>query len=215
MTSQFGRIIHAGQVEHAVQVQLVKWMSTYLAELERQNELEVGKIARPKSWNVLYAYERWPEEQIPSVSIVATRLHEEPDRFTGFGDHKAWWRFDIVSFVTARSEHRARELAQIYTAAARTIMLQKGTCEGFGEANVWMDEGWDAGPIPNQRSRSMGVGVTTHRILVPDVATALAGPTGPDALPDPLEEYPDLPIIDTVELDVINVPVNEEIDRSG
>lgn len=209
----FGNIVHAGQVEHAVQVQLVKWMSTYLAELERQNELTVGSLARPKSWNVMYSYERWPEEQIPSVSIVASRLYDEPDRFSVMGDHKAWWRFDIVNFVIARSESKARELAQIYTAAGRTIMLQKGTCEGFGEANVWMDEGWDAGPVPGQRSRSMGVGVTTHRILVADVATALAGPVEPDAQPDPLEPYPDLPRIDEVHVDVVNIPVDEEIEQ--
>src|SRR3954454_16205352 len=150
----FGNIVHAGQVERAVQVQLVKWMSTYLAELERQNDIEVCKLARPKSWNALYSYERWPEEQLPSISIVATRLNEEPMRYSGMGEHKAWWRFDIVSFVAAKSENKARELAQIYTAAGRAIMIQKGTCEGFAEANVWIDEGWDAGPIPNQRSRS-------------------------------------------------------------
>jgi hypothetical protein len=210
MPSVFGSVVTGGQIEAAVVTVLKRWIGTYLSELERQTDREVGSLARPRSYTRTTSdLDAWPEQQLPAVFVLASGLDAEPERDSGDGKFSAWWRFGVGAVVAANTEENTRELAQIYAAAIRALLVQHPSLEGFADATDWVGEVYEEGSIPG-RNRTLGVGLTQYRVKVSDVVTHGAGPLEPDPAGETTAPE-DWPTVEDTIVSVENEPVTSDV----
>jgi hypothetical protein len=199
----FGRIVSANDVEQAVLATLKKWSSTYIAELERQHGYTAGELQRVRGWVLAPTFDKWPEDQLPGVLVVSPGLIPPPMR-DGDGTYRATWSVDVGCCCSARDQQRSHELAQMFVAAHKAIVLQRPSLGGFATACKWMNESYDA--LAYDDTRSLYAGYATFAIEVANVVTTLAGPTSTD---DPLtpdtDPWADWPEVETVDVDVEHV----------
>lgn len=188
MPSQvFGPIVHKGQVEQAALNTLKQWNSTYLTEME----LLTGRgspLERPRSFSVVQSVVKFEEEQFPAVMVISEGLAAPPRRMAG-GVYQATWKLTVVAIVSAIDQVTATDLAGVYGAACRALLVQKPSLGGFANSCVWVDE--DYRPIDADKRRWLSAAASEMHVEVPDVLTTDAGPLAAD--PDPLEDPADHP----------------------
>jgi hypothetical protein len=204
----FGRIIAAPHVEEAVEDALKLWLSTYLAEVERQNDIEAGAIRRPRSFVTTIEQDVFPGEQLPSIVTISPGLAEDPEREDA-SVFSAWWNVTVCAVVQASSEKAARAMAGYYAAAIRAALVQHQSLDGFADAVQWISERYE-GAQPGERNRSQAVGLVDFRVRVSDVLTQRAGPLEPEM--GDLSPYPDYPEVETTAVTVDNDPPDTPLD---
>lgn len=200
MTSIFGQIVDADQVEAAVLETLRKWLPTYLAEIERQRGITPpGSLPRPRSWTVASSLDKWPDHPLPAVFAVSPGLAEEPLR-TSRGGYRAPWGVGVAAVVSAKDRAASRRLAAMYGAAIRTCLLQHRSLAGFATGLDWIDE--DLDNAPPEQARTLAIAQELFVVTVDRVLDPAAGPAQPDPEADPTEPYDDWPTVQTTDLDV-------------
>lgn len=200
----FGRIVTGYDVEQWVLALLVRWSSTYIAELERQHGYQAGALSRVRGWAYGPTFDKWPEDQLPGVLVVCPGVVPPPDR-DGDGVYRARWNVQIGCCCSANTQQKSHELAQMYVAAHKAIVAHRPSLEGHAESARWLDESYD--PLDYDETRSLYAGYATFSIEVDDVLTTLAGPITPDdPLPDPLEPWPLYPTVQTHDETVEHYP---------
>jgi hypothetical protein len=188
----FGPIISDGAVEAAFTTTLQTWISTYLAEAELQNGLAAGVIPRPRSWNVDFDTDAWPEDQQPSIMVVCDGTGDIERRARGVYD--AWFDVRVGCLVSARDRDSVRTVAQLYTAAISALAVQKGSLGGVAQSTVFLGRTYT---FPDEDNRTLRLGIVAFRTLVTGVLQANAGPVQPVPIePDPATpggSYPTYP----------------------
>lgn len=197
----FKPIITRQDVEHAALNTLKPWFDTYLAEVERQKGLIVRQLPRPRSYMRRNEFDKWPEEQLPSIIVISPGIVGRPTA-SGSGMFTADWGLGVAVIAEGRDNDNTRDLVGYYTAAIRALILQRPSLNGFAKGVVWEDERYD--DISDfDAGRTMASGQVVFQVEVEDVVSTRAGPVTPDTPPvDPPPVSPDWPIADTVTADV-------------
>lgn len=191
----FGSLIDGAAVERAVVDTLKRWLPEYLPWIERKTG---RRLRTPGSYVATTDPNRWPEEQLPSILVMNTGLANPPEK-NGRRSYRATFAVGVAVVVSAKDYDSTKTLAQLYTAAVRAVLLHHPDLGGLADAVVWVDEGYDALP-DGKRARKLASGQAIFNVEVPDVVTALAGPSDPR--PDPSTPYPDDPTVTDVRADI-------------
>jgi hypothetical protein len=193
--SIFGPIITGGDIEDWTLALLKRWYSTYLAEVERQHAMSGHDLPRPLAYAIGTSFDKWPEDQVPAV-IVATRgTFDRPTR-DGGGIYNARWAVDVGVVCSASTQAQSHRLAQLYTGAARDLILQRPSLDGqLWGGIIWTGEDYTG--LAYDDTRSLYSGSVQVAIQANAVAVANAGPTTPDAplSPDDTVPWQDWPTV--------------------
>src|SRR5262249_15496789 len=159
-----------------------------------------------KGWALGPTFDKWPEDQIPGVLVVSPGLVPPPQR-GGDGVYYARWNVQVGCACSARTQQEAHEIAMLFVAAHKAIVVQRPSLEGHAAGAQWLDEQYS--PLEYDDTRSLYAGYATLVIDIDDVLTSLAGPITPDdpLTPDELAPWPLDPTVKTHDEQVSNYPV--------
>lgn len=195
VTSIFGRIVSAADVEDAAIALLQKWSSTYLSEVERQHDIAVGALPRIRSWSTVNTFENWPADQLPAALLISTGTIDRPQRVGG-GQYRARFALGVAVVCASNNAQRSNSLAKLYIAAHRNVLVQRPSLEIGGRGTDWLGD--DYTDLPPEDGRFLSAGMAEFVVEIDDVATANAGPTTPDAPLDPdTDPWADWPTVQT------------------
>lgn len=190
----FGPIVTPLDVENAVTATFVKWMPSYLAELERRTDRDAGVLPAPKSWATVGPELEKPSNSVgwPAGIVLSSGTLETPQR-RGDGLYDVWFDIRVAVLVQGVSRQNASELAKLYATAAWLAVMQHPKPEGLAGRMVW------AGAVFSNLPANIRFGAGTEialEVLAEEIGTAFGGPTTPDL--DPAE----LPEVETANIDV-------------
>ena len=194
------------EVEDAVIATLRKWLPTYMSEVERQLGLTAGYYQRPfhSSYTVRTDFERWPEEMLPVVTVVAAGIDDDPLR-SGRGKYRARYPIGIINTCSSSDDVTVRRYAARMGAAIRACVIQHQSLDGALDASLRGIDfvGSRNNELPSQDERSIRAYRQLFVVEVDDVLTRGAGPIAPDSVPpdpstDPIPDWPTIPDIDHV-----------------
>lgn len=201
MSSIFKNIITRQDVEIRVRDTIKTWIDSYLAEVERQNGLNVRQLPRPRSYTRRNEFERWPEDQIPAVIVISPGLTAPPVA-NGSGQFRGYWGVGVAVITEGQDTDNTRDLAGYYTAAIRALILQRPSLGGFAMGVTWEDERYD--DISDvEMGRTLASGQVVFQVEVEDIVSTKAGPVTPDTPPvTPPDDSPTWPVATVVTADV-------------
>jgi hypothetical protein len=177
----FKNILVASAIEEATINQLVKWLPTYIREVERLTDLPVGEIPYPKYYTNRNSFDVQPGEDWPKVVVLSPGLADAPVA-KGDGQYYASWRLGVGVACAATNESLANMLARVYGAAVRAIMVHKQSLNGIAQVVRWVEESYDDLPIPSQNMLFRAAAVY-FTVECENVVTKWAGPAEPDEEP--------------------------------
>jgi len=206
----FGSIRHGGHVEQAVIDTLRLWMPTYLREAERQSNRAQGVLLAPRSYTTTPdrrpVPERYPGSTLPAVIVAATGAPR--GRRAGQGQVTLEWQFGVAVVVSAATEETTRELAHLYGWCCAAIVEHHPSLGG-----VVSDAGMELAADPvrcepmGAKGRSLALCAIGFECRMP-VLDAGRGPLEPD--PEPAEEAPEYPTVETVEIAAAHLDDEED-----
>jgi len=181
----YGQIIDGDTVEQAVVASLNIWISDYLGEMERLKGYAANTIERPHGIVTSSEFEKWPEDQVPVILVMAAatgkpKKHEQ-------GKYEATWTVGIAPVVSDINQPETRKLAMTYAAAIRAAIVQHKLlksslhAQGFASSTEWQGE--DYSDIAFSDTRTLGSARVMFAVAVDDVVTAIAGPREPSITP--------------------------------
>lgn len=194
----FGPVLTNLDVEAAVIATVKTWLPDYLAEVGAQKGFARGSLPLFRSYVPVFSLDRFDEEQLPSCIVVAPGTIDQPEIRRQAANVR--WAVGIGCMVSGKDSDGTRKLAAVYTAAVRTLILQKRSLGGFAEGVVWLSERYDALPALEGERRTLGAGVLQFGVDVNAVSQVYGGPTV--ASVDPAVPPADWPEVDTVLIDV-------------
>jgi hypothetical protein len=200
VNNTFGPLFVPGIAERQVLAHLEAWLSTYLAEVERQNDLTPGTLKRPQFYGASVEADTHPGEALPAIIVVSPGTEGEPIR-EGDGTWSAWYQFTIVAMIMAPDEIAVREMAGYYAAAIRGAVLQHAAIGGLADAVWWLGEEYQGEPGA-QRNRTRGAALVHFRFKIPNIVDQSLGISEPPD--DPLEDVPEWPVVDSAETTIEN-----------
>lgn len=201
--SIFGAITLGDDLENAVLTTLETWWPVYMKEVELQANIPVGSLPAPKSWLKADQLDRDAGDNLPAIVVVSpglsSRSHPAQE---GDGSFRVWFSIAAGVFVSADRRAHTMRLVRIYTAIARTIMLQKQSLGGFAAGTTWLDESYDDN-FPFADDKTISAGQVIFEVEVDGVVNRFGGPTTgavvPVATPDPATQPgSDWPLVATV-----------------
>lgn len=202
VNSAYGPLFVPADAEKAMLALLEAWLPSYLAEVERQHDLEPGILARPKFYGTSVEADHHPGEELPAIIVVAPGTDDAPMQEQG-GVWSAWYQATVVAMVMTPNEIAVRELAGYYAAAIRGAVLQHASIGGIADATWWLGEEFQGEPGA-QRNRTRGACLVHFRIRITGVVDSARGPATPND--DPLDAYPGWPNVQLVETSTENDP---------
>jgi hypothetical protein len=195
--SVFGMIKTGWDVEKQVIDHLEEWMTTYLAEVERQQEIDPQSLPPVRSWITSNEFRKMPEEQTPVGVVVSPGITDDPVK-DGEGSYRAKWMVGIAIVIKGRTKTEVAEVAKLYAAAVRGAMLQHRSLGGFARGVEWKDESYS--DVPSKDQRTLGSAQCIFEIEVPDTINVFAGLVAkPD---DPYEDPGDWPEVEDASVTV-------------
>lgn len=211
-TAVFGPIVTGGDVEGWTLDLLQTWLSTYLAEVERQHGYSGHDLPRPKGWALGPTFDKWPEDQLPGV-LIASRGVPVPPLRDGDGSYRARWLVEPGVVCSARTQAESHTLAMLYGAAVRALMVQRPSLGGHAEAVDWLGESYD--DLGYDDTRSLYAVKELFAVEVVDVVFGDAGPTSPEVpfSPDDTLPWPPDQTVETYEIEVDHVSVDQPLPR--
>lgn len=188
----FGPMISRSELEAAATLTLKTWISTYLAEAERQHGVVAGSYARPRSYTASNEFERFDEAQLPAIVVVSPGLVGTPVR-QALGVYRTTWALGVGVVCSGNDEADVREMVNLYTVAIRTLLIQRPSLGQFAAGLNYEDEKYDE--ISSEKRRSLQAGYVVCSVEVDNVVDASGGPITPSDPPDPeTDPIPDWPI---------------------
>jgi hypothetical protein len=185
----YGAILSGFEVEHAVATTVRVWFRDYLAELERQRHLEVGRLPVFRSLVQSSSLSKMPEDQLPALLIASSGVESrERVEVNSDGWYTARFRVDCGAVVSARGNRLAVTLARYYTAGLRAMLLQQladprwSGLEGIRRV-VWVTE--DYRQLGDISERTQGGGIARFVVEVEHVTNWVMGPDEPTEPPEP------------------------------
>lgn len=194
----YGPILSPVDVQVAVRTTIKQWVATYLAVVERLNDLDPKKLPHPKSYVLKDdgTLTKRPEDQTPSVVILCPGTAGDPV-MDGEGLYRVPWAVSVAAIVSARDQETSSDVAKFYAAAIRALLVQQGSLGGFAASTRWRGERND--DLRSEDDRTLAVGVNVFEVLVRDVVQKGAGLTEP---PDEPYEEAEPPTVDEVEVEL-------------
>lgn len=174
----FGPIPTRIAIATATRDLLADWLPAYLAEIERQNNLDPESLPHIRSWTTRTTPTKWVEEQTPACVIVCPGLAGIPQR-DGNGIWQAPWGVGVAIVTSGNSQETVIENSGYYGAAVRACLLQQQPLDGIDGRLRWLDE--DYAEIPESKSRTVAAGRVEFEVLIPVAVDDMAGPL---AVPD-------------------------------
>lgn len=205
--NQFGLLYNSWDFEAEVAAFLDRWIDSYLSETERRLDLTPRYYARPKSLNVAFDDEKFPENQLPAILVVVDGF-EDPTRIGG-DIYSGWLTWSLVIWVKGQTEKDAHKFAQTYGAAIRSLVLKRPSLDGTVNTTEWEGESYGSFITSGERNRTIAGVAIDFRSLI-DAVVDGNGPLEPDAS-DPLPVYPDWPEIVSKDFTLDSVPLEEDL----
>lgn len=196
--SIFGQIILPQHVKDAVAETIRVWIKTYLAEIERANELAPKTLPPCRSYVTRDddRLERWPEDAGATVIIMSPGTAATP-AIDGEGEYRARWAVNVAVVAEARDKESTSDLAGYYAGAIRALLVQQGSLGGFANGITWKGERY--GDLPSDGARTLSAAINAFEVEVGDVVTRGGGLKEPPE--EPYEET-DWPTVENVEVDL-------------
>lgn len=190
--SGIGPLFSPHLIEEGVLSTLQRWLPLYVEEVKAQYGVELPEIA---SWGLEDEDdERWPEQALPALIVIAERTRDEEKASEGW--YRAGWPFQVSVIVEHPQRVWARKIAQLYGAVIRGAVLQRRSLGDAGRATVWQGERL---PYLAEKSRTEAASHNSFVVKQDEVVNWQMGPkedTPPDAPP------PDGPQITEVDVEV-------------
>jgi hypothetical protein len=189
VTGSVGPLVAPWNVEQAAIVTLRDRLFTYLAEVERQNDLEIGTLPRPPADESFYGgidFDSFQQDELPAV-IVSANPTGDPVREEGYLQ-----RYDVrvAAVVLGADEDVARMHAGLYAAACAGIIVHHGSLGGLAENSHMTAAPAVEFPDPDERRLVRGTcGFSTW------VMPILAEDGDPGLIDPPDKPLPDLPVV--------------------
>lgn len=198
--SIFEPIVTRIQIATAVKSVLTAWVPAYIAEIERQNELEPRSLPMPRSYSTRTQVTKWGEDQTPAVVIVSPGLSGPPRR-DGEGGWQAPWGLAVAVIASGHSQETVIENSSYYGAAVRACLLQRQPLPKVDGRLMWLDE--DYTDVPESDSRSLAAARIEFECLIPTTVNDMAGPA-PSAAPpeDPYVTPGNWPTVQATDLTI-------------
>jgi len=194
--SEIGPLFSPHLIEEGILSVLQRWLPLYRLEIKDQYSVELPEI---ESWGLVDEDdERWPEQALPALIVIAEQ-GQQVEKYCG-GNYRAKWPFQVVVVVEHPQRVWARKIAQLYGAAIRGAILQR---RDLGVAGRVAD--WDGERLPYEAKKSRTEAASQNFFLVSqdEVVNWQLGPKG-DTPPDsPPGEDPEVTEVD------VDVEVNE------
>jgi hypothetical protein len=198
-------VVHPGLIENAFRQTLKDWLPSQLARLERENDLEPGKLTQPKSWPVASEFDIKLQARLPAVLTISTGKTSTSKGPKGW---RGVWRCEAAVVVSAQNEAKARELAGLYLAAIDLALLWHQTLDGLAEQ---IDRGADdlaVGQVGTAYRCAFGAAYDIH-VPLSIARRPLEEPNEPPA--DPLEPPVEREPFDTADITVTPEALTEEL----
>lgn len=193
MTSIYGPIITAPDIEDAVRGTLQRWLDTMLGEVERQSNgrWATRGILRPKSWEFVTDYKAPnAERRLPCIAVEAG-----PERRTYTGDGMVNTQLGLDVFVLAKGPQRGqtRDVLAGLVQGVLMVLEMHSELDGFADGTVIGEITRDA--MPAEKTKTAAGARIPITVLVSDVGARWGGPEEPDdppptPLPPTSPEYP-------------------------
>jgi hypothetical protein len=181
--SIFGPLVVETDLTNAVIAKLKLWLPTYVAEVERQQNLDPRSLPLPRSYSIRTTPTKWREDQTPAVIAVSPGLFGDPER-DGEGQWRAPWGVSVITVTAAVDQENTDYASKMYAAAIRGALLQNQPVDDAGSTVRWLDEEYT--DIPTDRDRSLAGARVDFELLVPCAVDEQAGPwPGSDPPEDP------------------------------
>jgi hypothetical protein len=195
--SIFDQIMIADDLEHAVLQTLQDWFPVYIREVEMQSpeapdprNIPVDSLPLPRSYLTADQIDRESASQLPSIVCISPGLsgRNNPSQ-SGDGTFSVPFSIAVGVFVSADNRAHTIRLVRLYTAIARSIMIQKQSYGGFAVGAYWLDESYDD-HFTFTDDQTISAGQVVFEVWVDDVVTRYAGPIGkPDPDTQPGSEW--------------------------
>lgn len=193
----FGVIPTRIGIATAARTVLVRWLPTYLAEIERQQSLSPESLPQIRSWTTRTQPTKWSEEQTPTCVIVCPGLSGPPER-DGAGVWRSRWGLGVAIVTSGNSQGSVIANSGFYGAAVRACLLQQQPLPDVDGRLRWLDE--DYAEVPEGKSRSLAAARIEFEVLIPVTVDDMAGPVGnPPA--DPYLPPATWPVVNTTDLE--------------
>ncbi len=194
----FEPIVTRIQIANAAKQLLRSWLPAYIAEIERQNDLEPESLPMPRSYSTRTEVTKWGEDQTPAVVIVCPGLSGPPKR-DGQGIWSTPWGLAVAVITSGKAQESVIANSSFYGAALRACLLQRGPLPGVDGRLFWLDEAYT--DIPEGDSRSLAAARVEFECLIPAAVNDMAGPAPTVAPPeDPYAPPENWPAVNTTHL---------------
>jgi hypothetical protein len=183
----FGQIITGDDVRNAMKETLQLWIGTYLAVIARKTGRAGGDLQGFKSYPTLFDINKYAEDIMPACVLVAPGILSTP--ILEKGGYRATWGVGLGCVVAGKDRDNTYQLATLYTAAARSLVLQHPSLGGFADGVNWISERYDN--LDSSDVRTIAAGVIQFGVDVVDVVDPRAGTMTPAPdLPTPVDAWP-------------------------
>jgi hypothetical protein len=182
VTDIFRDIKVATDVEKAALMTLEAWMSTYLREIELQQNLPQDAIPEPTAYLIAEEVDNQHGDRLPMLVALSPGLSRPPQQ-TGNGSFRATFALGISIIASAAERDDNKYLIRLYSAVIRAIMLQRQSLGGVSNGIAWIDETYDDN-LTFADNLTVHAGTVTFEVEVDDTVNRFAGPTTPME-PDP------------------------------
>lgn len=170
----FGPIITGKDVREAVVVMIKRWEPTYRALINDRYDKALPAF---RSYVAAVDLDKMVEDQVPSCVVVAPGLMDVPERHARDG-YVARWAVGVGVVVSGLSRENTLELAELYAAIVRSIILQQYDESGIINATYWVGERYDE--LDTTNARTLAAGVVQFGMDVESVVNPIFGPATPD-----------------------------------
>lgn len=194
--SIYGEIITGKEVRQALEDTIKMWIPEYLAEVGAKYGFDRGDLPVFATYEPMIQWDKFDEDQIPLCLIIAPGTLDQPQ--VRDGKLRVRWGAGIGCVVSGQDRDNTWLLAEIYTAAVRTLLLQHPSLGGFSEGIVYISERFDT--LPADTARTLGAGSLQVGVDVAAMVDMRAGPSSP--APDPTVPPGDWPIAATIPVEV-------------
>jgi hypothetical protein len=179
--SVFGDFGSSEDIEVAVLKALEKWLPTYLRRIESVRGLDVGELPEIRSFSIVSDYDRYPQEQLPAVTIESPGLVSGSLTKDGAGYYSGSYAVEVSVTTAADEGVAARQGAQRYGEAVRGALLQHRSLDTDMQVADWVDESLVG---ENEKRTRRVTCANAFEVDLHNLISIRKGPAEPDLDPD-------------------------------